>query len=508
MNIIKSFRAARWIRTTNLVLQAILFLTFFIGLNYVAVHYPGSRIDLSGLRSHSLSPETIAYLKRLTEPIHITVTLRKGAEDDDSDEAKAFRDLTKLLREYQFATEGNPKGKVTFECIDVYQRSREAKELGLDGPGPTLVQCGDRRRFVDYGELYKIENKEKKEFLGEQQITSAILNVSDPKKKKIYFLTGHGGKDIDSTNGDRGLSELATNLRIRNFDVATLNLDRTGAIPEDATVIVSPGQTNRYSHTEEELLRQYLTNSTSDRPGRLLLLIPPDLPQNAQLEPTGLEDLLFDWGLRADDVLVRDVDPSNISDTQDLILTAFSDKHPITQPFISNQIKVRFGASRSISINPMRAADESLSAVRLIGTDSKFAWGEIGYRNRNAPYRYDLGIDLPPSRLGFGFAAERVSPKDKNLDYTVRAGKLVVYGCDDFVSNNRLANDGNLMLIISSINWLAGDNGSTNILPRPILKYQLTLSQKELEQLRYSLLFALPLAATLLGLIVYWTRRR
>ena len=31
-----SFRTARWLRTINLVLQAVLFLTFFAGLNYLA----------------------------------------------------------------------------------------------------------------------------------------------------------------------------------------------------------------------------------------------------------------------------------------------------------------------------------------------------------------------------------------------------------------------------------------------------------------------------------------
>jgi len=32
---IESYRAARWLRTINLVLQAVLFLTLFGGLNYL-----------------------------------------------------------------------------------------------------------------------------------------------------------------------------------------------------------------------------------------------------------------------------------------------------------------------------------------------------------------------------------------------------------------------------------------------------------------------------------------
>lgn len=59
---IESYRAARWLRTINLVLQAVLFLTLFGGLNYLSIHYHW-RFDLSQHRRYSLSPETLSYLE-------------------------------------------------------------------------------------------------------------------------------------------------------------------------------------------------------------------------------------------------------------------------------------------------------------------------------------------------------------------------------------------------------------------------------------------------------------
>lgn len=504
MTLIKSFRAARWIRTTNLVLQAILFFTLFAGLNYVAGFHP-FRHDLTQLRTHSLSAQTRSYLQQLKQPVKIVVTLRKFPDDDDSPAAQAYRDITNLLREYQYATEGNPAGRVTFEVIDVYQRSRDARELNLPEPGPTLVQCGEKRRLVNLDELYLVEKGEKKAFIGEQAITAAILDVSSPTKKKIYFLTGDGEMDPESTNEKTGLSLLATQLRYRNFELDRLDLSVRGHIPADATLIVSAGPRTRYSPAEEELLRQYLANSTTDRPGRLLLLIPPDLPVGPDLDATGLGNLLFDWGILADNVIVVEDNRNNISETKDLILTAFDGAHPITQIFINLQIKACFGSSRSVRVNPNRAADESLTVTRLIGTNSDLAWGE---RNtRTIPQRYDPGIDLPGRQIGFGVASERVSAKDKSLGYTAQAGRVVAFGCSDFVANNRLGNEGNLNLILSTVNWLTGGGSELNVPVRPIQKFQLTLNQRELERLRYSLLFALPCAAGLLGLLVYWTRR-
>ena len=49
-----SFRAARWIRFTNLILQAILFLSLFAGLNYIALNHAW-RFDLTENRRYSLS---------------------------------------------------------------------------------------------------------------------------------------------------------------------------------------------------------------------------------------------------------------------------------------------------------------------------------------------------------------------------------------------------------------------------------------------------------------------
>jgi len=503
MPLLQSFRAARWIRTINLVLLGILFFTLVCGLNYLAVYYPW-RFDLTHLHSHSLSAETRSYLKQLAQPVKIYVTIPKPKDSDDSAIAQAYRDVTELLREYVYATEANSTGRVTFECIDVYQRGREAKELDLTDPNLTLVRCGEKRHLIGPDELYHIEKGEKKAFLGEQALTAAILDVSNDKKNKIYFLTGHGEMDPSNTTPDSGLSTLATELRLRNFEVDRLDLTAQH-IPDDATLVISAGQKTRYSAAEEELLRQYLATSTSTRPGRMMLFIPPALPVNEQQEATGLENLLYDWGVLADDVVVYDMDAASISDTNDLILSAFDGKHPITQPFVSNQIKVRFGISRCVRVNPSRTNDESLTVTRLIGTNSVTAWGERNYRTA---FVYDRGIDMPAQSLGFAVASERVTAKDKTLPYSVQAGRLVAFSCADFITNNRLGNEGNLTLVLSSINWLVGRDAQLNVPARPIEKFQLTLNQKELLRLRYSLLFGLPGAAALLGLIVYWTRRR
>ena len=489
MSFTQSFRTARWIRTINLVLQGLLFTTFCAGLNYLALHYSW-RFDLTKLRKHSLSAETRSYIEQLDKPVRIVVTLVADAPEPGVPEA--YRDISELLREYAYVAAANPNGPITVEYIDVYQRRREAEQLGIDVPNIVLVLSGNKRRVVSLNELYRVENQERKAFLGEQAFTAAILDVSSAERKKIYFLTGHSEMDLESVEPARGLSVFRDDLRARNFELGTLDLARAGKIPDDAELLVAAGPQTRYEPYEEELIRQYLTA----RAGRMLLLLAPGAAN-------GLDNLLYDWGALGDDVIIYDLGPDGQNESGDLILRTFA-AHPVMQTLINNQVPVRFGLSRSVRVNPSRADDPGLLVTRLIGTSAS-AWGERSYRQRRMP-EFNTGVDMPGPVLGLAVASERVTAK-ANLPFSVRGGRMLTIGCADFVANNRIGALGNLTLALSGVNWLVDRDAQLNIPARPIEKFQLALSQQELSRLRYTLLFALPLVAAVLGLIVYWTRR-
>jgi hypothetical protein len=126
---------------------------------------------------------------------------------------------------------------------------------------------------------------------------------------------------------------------------------------------------------------------------------------------------------------------------------------------------------------------------------------------------YDPGIDVrglpqldPANRLGIGVASERVQARG-DLPFSVRGGRLVVFGTADLAANSRLGFPGNQTLFFNAINWTVDRDTQLAIPPRPIERFQLALSQQELTRLRYSLLFIAPGAIALLGIMVYWSRR-
>ena len=486
-----SFRSARWTRTAHLFAQAVLLLTLVVGLNYLATFHAW-RFDLSRHRLHSLSPETLSYLRELPAPVKIIVTLTDSNDNDTV--AQAYRDVRSLLREYFEASSANPRAPITVEYVDVYQNRAAAQKFGIEQPNVILVTSGDKRRIVELDKLYKIKDREKVAFLGEQAFTSVILDVTRPAKQKIFFLTGHGEMDLGETDPARGLSVLRDELSIRNFELRTFNLatdDRTQL--RDAALIVIAGPQGRYNADEQELLRRTL----STQAGRVLALLAPGIPH-------GLDDLLYDWGVLADDVVILDDGPEGRSDTGDLILYPTASSHPVVDFLATNKIPLRFGPARSVRADPGRNIDAGLNVIPLLAT-SATAWGERAYRQGGTP-TFDAATDLPP-RLAVGTASDRVTARG-NLPFSIRGGRLVVFGGADWAANGRLAAAGNLALVLSSINWLVDRDTQLTLPPRPIERFQLSLTTAQLGRLRLTLLFALPSVAAALGLIVAWSRRR
>jgi hypothetical protein len=484
-----SFRTARWLRTLHLVLQGILLFTFLAGLNYVARDHPW-RTDLTRHRSYSLSPETLSFL-HLDRPVQIVATIGDSAD---------YAEVRGLLQEYKAATEGT-RGPITVNFIDVYQDRRKAEDLGIATPNALVLKCGDRRHTLLADELYHLNKKKEREsFDGEQILTAAILDVSSPDRKKIYFLAGHGELSPDQVDAKTGLSAARDELRARNFDVDQLDLTVARKIPADASLLVDVAPQTRFTAAEQEVLRQYLTANA----GRLILFLPPGLSAIR----LGIDDLLLDWGVLVDDDLVCDTGTENLTEDNDLLIRAYQ-SHPITQSLLEGSgLALRFGQTRSVRPDPGRSAGNGLTTVALAAT-SKTAWGERLGRAanpRNPGNIHPLPGMSPPERLGVVVASERVGVRDK-LPFSVRGGRMVVFGTGDLIANTRLGLVGNWNIFLGAVNWSVDRESQLNIPARPIQRFQLSLSADSLLNLRYTLLLALPAGAALLGLLVYWTRR-
>lgn len=485
------FLLARRFRTLNRFVQILLSISLIVALNYLAAVYY-TRIDLTETGAYSLAPESKAYVRGLEREVEIIVTIPK--DPDVSELKQIHRHLSKLLRAYEAAGRIDGQSMVEVEYVDIYrQRSRAqqlANQYGLTRENIILVASGDRSREIRQGDLYEVEGERIVGFRGEKAITSAIIEVASDETRKLYFLVGHGEMRLDDVDPLRGLSQLEAFLRERNHSLATLDLSIESEVPEDADLVVVPSPQASLLPEEVEKLRRYM----SDRNGRMVVLIDPGRRH-------GMDDLFFDWGILADDMVVVDAGPDFRARGGDLIISRFAE-HPITELLLSYQIKALFGQPRPVRIDPVAADDERLEVTQLIGT-SEQSWAERDYRNQSSasfdPQR-DIQGPIPIASVSSRSAGS-------GLGITIPGGRLAVFGNSDFIANNRLRAFGNRTLFFNTLNWTLDRLKLLNIRTRPLESHQIILSKKD--QNRMLLYFAIPPAAVgLFGLFIYILRRR
>lgn len=485
------FRYARRFRTINRTIQILLGLTVIIALNFLASKY-FRRIDLTQSGSYTLAPETKAYIRELQEPVEIIVTIPNNPEVPESEQV--YQHLQKLLREYEATGMQDGKTLIKVEFVDIYRQRKRAQELAnkykLTQENIILVARGQRTREIRQADLYEVENQEITGFRGEKAITSAIIDVANDDSDKVYFVVGHGEMRLDDVDPLRGLSQLESFLRERNYMLATLDLAVDPTVPADTDLVVLPSPQASLLPEEVEKLRRYMT----ERNGRMIVLLDPGRRH-------GLEDLFYDWGVLADDMAVVDTGADFRSQSGDLIIRRFAE-HPITDLLVEYQITALFGQPRPVRTDPASLDNERIKVSQLVGTSDQ-SWAERDFRTQD-PIVYDEGRDL---RGPISIATVSTRSAGSELGISIPGGRLAVFGNSDFISNNLIRAFGNRTLFFNTLNWALSKNSLLNIATRPLESYQIVMSERDLRNIL--LYFTLmPVSVAIFGTFIFIIRRR
>lgn len=484
------FGFVRRLQTANRTVQIILGLSLILSLNFLSAKY-FKRFDLTKSGAYTLAAETKAYIRQLGEPVKIIVTIPEKTDLEALDDIR--NDLAKLLREYEFFSTRNGKAFINVEFVDIYRQRIRAQELAskynLTQENVILVISGDKMRQIKTSSLYEYPEGNTRGFRGEQLFTSAILEVSNKQPQKIYFLVGHGEMRLDDVDTLRGLSQIESFLRERNFKLATLDLAISDSVPEDASVLIIPSPQASLQPEEVEKLRRYM----DDRNGRMIALLDPGRRH-------GMDDLFYDWGVLVEDTVVVDTGADFRAQGGDLIIRRFAE-HPITQLLIDYQITVLFGQPRTVRMDPTAINDSRLQVYPLIGTSDQ-SWAERDYRTQNPPVLDESRDQKGPVSI----ATVSTRSSGTELGITIPGGRMIVFGNSDFIANNRLQAFGNQTLFINSINWILDRNSLLDIPTRKLESHQIVISESDLRRMFYY--FAMvPLIFAGAGFLVFLIRR-
>jgi len=448
-------------------------------LNYLSYrHY--DRTDWSAKQFYSLSSKTTGLLDTLEKPVEVTVFFQPGNV--------LYEDIHNLLREYQFHT-----SQLNIQWVDPDRDIAQTEELAVkyqvSEPNVVVFSYDGRNMYKRADEIARIDASRGEPkivaFKGEQAFSSAIQEVVQKTVPVVYFLTGHGERDIENFDTRTGFSGLSQLVERDNVEVRKLELSLEKQIPADCAALIIAGASQKMSKVEADLINVWLRRS-----GRLLVLAD-------SRKESGLEPLLREWGvlLRNDIVL----DPARTLTGREVFVSAYT-THPVTKK-LSTTAAI-FHLPRSVEPDVAQSASADRPNVTPLALSSETSWSEN--QPEQSPAQYDEGTDIRGPRH-LAVAVEKGATAGR-LDMHIRPTRMIVFGDSGFVSNGGLTG-GDTSLFMSSLNWLLDREQLMAIAPKAVEDTRLKLTRDDIRTLFWSAVLGIPLLAAFPG-VVLWIRRR
>ena len=484
----------------------VLALGVLIAVNYIASRQ-NRRWDLTAARQFTLADQTVRILENLDAPVRIRVFAR----DDDFDRFRA------RLVEYEDISD-----HVSVDYFDVDKQPLQARQYEVQSYG-TVV-------FEYEGRLERVVADT------EQELTNALIKAIEGEERTIYFVQGHGEKDVRSAERD-GYNGVSDALTRDNFRVETLVLAQQTDIPADASVVVVAGPQTDLFPGEIDSLRAYL-----DSGGKALFLIDPPEATDAAPYPN-LSELFAEWAITLGNDVVVDVSgigqligtdasvpvvaeyPPHAITNRFSYLTAFPLARSVSpvsggigdrvaQPFVdtSAQSWAESDITRLIEGGEVELDEDQSDrpgpitigvAVAAIVPDSSES--EMDPRDESGPLAEegdptsDVQTDVEP------FPAD--TPDEAETDESPPETRLAVLGDSDFAANFGLGIQGNRDLFLNIVDWLAQQENLVAIRPRVPEDRRITLTLDQQQRINMLAIFLIPGVVLGTGVYTWWLRR-
>jgi ABC-type uncharacterized transport system len=475
----------RWSTLGHLALRLGLLTVLFFQVNYLGCrHY--RTLDLSRNQQFSISDQTSGFLRGLGGKVEI-ITAFLGTSD-------ILPEVKGILNEYdriggdQIAVENLDLSRSRSRITEL----RDKYKLDLNREQVAIISESGRVKIIGAEELVSRDAATGRilEFLGEEKITSALLEVTEQQQKKVYLITG------DRTLGLVPIAQqLLALTNSQNTRLEQLILKGRQSIPADADALIFAGNTQDLTRPEVDLVRAYW----EDRRGGLVILLDP-----AAATPN-LNSLLRDNGVipRADRVLSgRSIPGLGFNKIYQVPVTIMPGPGPTRDLPILSMLLMERTQSMDVQIDSEIYRSKNIRPYPLLIAGESF-WGEREHLSEVVSF--DPDEDAGPENVYVAAAIEKGLPDD--VDFKQGVSRLVAVGNPNLISpdgnTSKTASD----FCMASINWVMKRDQLLGIAPRKPTSYEIYLRNSTFGLLQSLIIWVLPVVLLFCGALVWYRRR-
>ena len=430
-----------------------------VAANVLADRYNKS-YDATSNKRYSLSDQTAKLVRGLKQDATITY-FNQGTR---------FRDGRDLLDQYS-----NLSPRVHVEYVDPDKDPQRAREAGIRSLGTAIVQVGAK--------------KEEAKSMTEEGITGAFIRDLKSTNRTICFLGGSGEHQLDGSDRD-GLSRFKDLLARDNYEARSIDLLQKAEVPADCTTIVIAGPTKDYQQLQVDAIKKFVEDG-----GRVLLALDPPLKlgRSPIADNDALTTLLATWGVTLDKDLILDLNPIGQLaglGPQVALVTRYA-----SQPIVNDMKGTATGFPLARSLE-FKNADKTSVQKLFDSSASSLATTNLSSSAVN--------VNDPKNKKG---PLTLAAAGTYNTGKENSQGRFVVVGSSSWLANGFITFNGNDDLAMNTINWLASDEDLISIRPKQPEDRRITMTKAQLNWVRITSQFLLPLVVVGAGVSVWWKRR-
>ena len=345
----------------------------------------------------------------------------------------------------------------------------------------------------------------------EESLTSAIIKTRKREKKEIYFLVGHGERDLKDDKAE-GLKTFEQYLMDSGFVLKEWSFIQDGKPQTSPALVVAIGPRRPFFQEELNWLKDYLQQG-----GRLLLALDPGEKHN--LQEFLKKEFYLDF---QDNFIVSQIGYMYGGVTKALGLF-FDRSNSITKRFQEGKDIVLFDKASVVDV-AKEALDTYKVSYLLKSHQSSFPVPHLTNKIKVGDFnKLSMAIEItskkkaseeeekPPEANekdpSHDKSTQKASSKKKDSTDKQKNFRLVIFGDSDFLANKYFFQGVNRDLALNAVVSLLDEEELVSIRPKNPKKTEITLTRNHRLGL-VTFFIVIPLAFIFVSFLMWYRRRQ
>lgn len=509
-------------------------------VSLIGDRFPDAVLDLTTSNVYDISDETLDYIRDLDQDVEIAVSSDESTFQTD----KYNKMIAETISKYQgYSDHISVTYFDTTKDPDILAQYQELYG-GTINSGKIIVTSGKRIKVYDcFADMFELDQQKYQYyqygmasltdcitgFKGEQTLTSAIMNVTDSNPKAVGVISLSNGEMIYSqTQANYYAVNAAKSLLDDNgYDVTELDIVADALDKEQYDILLLPAPAQDLTTDAIAKLKDFLYNDGNL--GKQLIYI----ADYSQSSTPNLDAFLKEWNVQIDRSIVRDEDSSS----QTVSTLSGSGKVPIANVTADEDDKGYDGNLNNTSlpvVAPLTRPIDALTAnngrtvtslLTTSGTSYRYPLSDVSDDAVSA----DDVAEQPTEDAAEAAteAAETTTSFDTSAaersENTVMAlcrdqqstgsefieSDVIVLGSMSLLDYNLVQDSAynNAEYFIGLLNSVCGKEDSIVIAAKDLSQTSISATETQLKTIRTLVVFLIPLAVVVVGVIVAVRRR-